>query len=251
MADKLKEFFEQHQHHEHYADVQQRPDHVWDWQTNAQHRREYADWIMTESNVASLKMQVDIPDRVNMAEEAMEVIDQVVKHRGDEHPGWYSVTLHGVDKHTTDDWTAPQYADRGWTEMPEYDWTDVADDCPTIKNWLIDNWHFREYHRVRLMLLVPGGKILPHQDYEHRKLAAYNFALTNPPGNEFCMEDAGLIPWQSGECRAIDIGRQHSVRNIGEQRRIHMIIHGIPAPEHLNVMCASYDELLRECGMME
>lgn len=250
MADmKLDEFFDKHADFQHYVDLRQRPQEYWDWPDNRSHAVAYAKWVMEKSNIPSLRMEVDVPNAREMAQEAEEAIKHVVKHRGEIHPGWYSVTLHGSGKHITEDWNAPIYEGK-WTERPEYDWTEIADDCPTIRHWLENNWKFKEYHRVRLMLLEPGGAILPHKDFDERRLAAYNFALTNPPGNEFCMEDAGLIPWRSGECRAIDIGRLHAVRNIGDHNRIHMIIHGIPDSAHAEIMCASYDTVLRENGML-
>ena len=71
---------------------------------------------------------------------------------------------------------------------------------------------FTSFDRVRFMLLEPGGFIQPHADYDER-LAAYNIAVSNPPGVDFAMEDAGCIPWEVGDVRAIDIGRKHSVIN--------------------------------------
>jgi len=96
------------------------------------------------------------------------------------------------------------------------------------------------------MLLMPGGCIREHADYEVRKLAAYNIAINNPEGVEFALEDAGLIPWKAGDARAIDIGRRHSVRHIGTIPRIHMIIHGAPTFKHAQLVCRSYDLLLEE-----
>lgn len=250
MADmNIDDFFELHSHYEHYTDLKYRPVEYTNWKTEPSLMIGYARWIETASNTASLKMAVDVPNAQQMADESNALLGEFIKHRGEIHPGWYSLTIHGSGKHITEDWNAPIYEGR-WTERPKYDWTDIADRCPAIVDWLSNYWEFREFHRVRLMLLEPGGCILPHRDYDTRKLAAYNFALTNPPGCEFCMEDAGLIPWQPGECRAIDIGRLHSVRNIGDQNRIHMIIHGIPSPQHAKILCQSYDNILEEHGKL-
>ena len=94
------------------------------------------------------------------------------------------------------------------------------------------------------MLLKPGGYIKPHKDFETRRLAAYNVAITNPPGVEFALEEAGLVPWQPGDVRAIDIGRLHAVRNNSNEDRIHMIVHGHHNDKHNAILCESFDILM-------
>jgi len=59
------------------------------------------------------------------------------------------------------------------------------------------------------------------------------------------MEEAGEIPWQPGDVRAIDIGRRHSVWNTSTQNRIHIIIHSNHNPEYFELLCRSYDRLLK------
>ena len=73
-----------------------------------------------------------------------------------------------------------------------------------------------------------------------------NFAITNPPGIEFAMEDAGLVPWQPGDVRAIDIGRLHAVKNTSNENRIHMIVHGNADDKHWQLLCESFDMLMEE-----
>ena len=41
------------------------------------------------------------------------------------------------------------------------------------------------------MLLEPGGFIQPHRDFDERRMAAFNVALSNPDGVQFAQEDAG------------------------------------------------------------
>ena len=94
------------------------------------------------------------------------------------------------------------------------------------------------------MLLEPGGFIQPHQDFDRRNMAAFNVSLSNPSGVEFAQEDAGLIPWEPGEARAIDIGRKHCVWHGGTENRIHMIIHGRWGEGFEELVCRSFDRLL-------
>lgn len=242
MEKEVIDFFDEWKDFDHYSVLNQRPDKFINWQGNEELTKEYFNWIEKESNCPSLRLDMEVPHE-EMAKEAFALLDEFVKHRGSEHPGWHSLAIHGYDKYTTDDWTSKAYS---FTEKPKYDWTEIADVCPVTKSWLQNNWKYKWYDRVRFMLLVPGGYIKPHADYEVRKLAAYNVAINNPDGVEFVMEDAGMIPWQPGDARAIDIGRRHSVRHTGTEPRIHMIIHGAPGFEHAELVCRSYDKLLQE-----
>ena len=248
MDEGMIQFFEKHMYKEHYANVKPRPSEFDNWENDFGVAMQYRNWIELESDVPSMKLDLPCDNIKSMEFEVNQLLNRFVKHRGEQHPGWKSLTLHGYDEYTTDDWNSEEYKDRGWTEMPEYKWTLIAEKCPTIVNWIKTYMPFNEYHRIRFMLLEPGGYIKPHVDFDRRKLAAFNFAITNPPGIEFCMEDAGLIPWKAGECRAIDIGRYHTVRNLGKSPRVHMIIHGRPSNEHVLTMCRSYDKLAEEYG---
>jgi hypothetical protein len=242
MDKELIDFFDNWSGFDHYSTLNSKPEKFNNWSGNNALTREYANWIEKESNCPSLKLDLPVPN-LEMEKEALALMEEFVKHRGEEHPGWHSLVLHGYNKHTTDDWTSKAYS---FTERPEYCWTEIADACPTTVDWLKNTWNFTRFDRVRFMLLLPGGHIKPHADYEVRKMAAYNVAINNPEGVEFVMEDAGLIPWQPGDARAIDIGRQHSVRHLGTEPRIHMIIHGAPGEKHAETMCRSYDILLEE-----
>ncbi len=245
MDKKVTEFFDTWKDFPHYSSLNSRPEKFSAWRTDKQLMKDYFQWIEKESNCPSLKLDLPLPQK-EMEAEALALMDEFVKHRGEEHPGWHSLVLHGYDKHTTDDWRSKAY---NFTEQPEYTWTEIADVCPVTVDWLKNTWNFTRFDRVRFMLLMPGGYIKQHADYEVRKMAAYNVAINNPEGVEFVMEDAGLIPWQPGDARAIDIGRQHSVRHLGTEPRIHMIIHGAPGEKHAETMCRSYDILLEELNV--
>jgi hypothetical protein len=245
MDKKVTDFFEKWSTFSHYSTLNPKPERFNNWQESSDLTREYFNWIEKSSNCPSLKLDLPLPQK-EMEAEALALMDEFVKHRGEEHPGWHSLVLHGYNKHTTDDWRSKAY---DFAEQPEYTWTEIADVCPVTVDWLKNTWNFTRFDRVRFMLLMPGGCIKPHADYEVRKLAAYNVAINNPDGVEFVMEDAGLIPWQPGDARAIDIGRKHSVRHIGTEPRIHMIIHGAPGFKHIETVCRSYDKLLEELNV--
>jgi|TARA_B100001248_G_scaffold28934_1_gene18886 hypothetical protein len=233
--------------HSHYQHIKRKPKEFDNWRNDKSLLWKYSKWIETESNTPTLKMNIEVPNLQEMVKEANNIIVDSVKHRGDVHPGWESITLHGQSPTHTQ--PKNYYIEQGeFTKenAPPYDWTSIAEQCPATVDWLKTNWHYHSFDRVRFMLLKPGGYIKPHQDYKKRQLAAYNFAITNPPGIEFAMEDAGLVPWQPGDVRAIDIGRLHAVKNTSNENRIHMIVHGNADDKHWQLLCESFDILMEE-----
>ena len=234
---KVNDFVAECNQHEHYANLNPRPEHFANWQEDRGIMHEYGSWVMEGSNCPSLKLDLDFPAQT-VLDECMAVYDQFVKHRGEMHPGWSSMCIHGQGVQYTD---PPK-------EYPEVDaefhWTELSEQCPETTKWFKVNFPFTEYHRLRFMLLEPGGYIQQHQDFDKRRLAAFNIAVSNPPGVDFAMEEAGCIPWEVGDVRAIDIGRQHAVVNNSNEDRIHMIVHGKWNQNFKSLLCRSYDQLL-------
>ena len=196
-------------------------------------------WIRDESNLPTLRLNIKFPYK-EVLQEVLKIENRFVKHRGDMHPGWESMCIHGVSTEHTDDWRSDAY---DFTEKPVHAWTDIAEDCPTMKSWLENNFPMDIYDRVRFMMLRPGGYIQPHQDYDNRSLNAINIGLNNPKGCVFAMEEAGSIPWRDGDVRLIDIGRQHCVYNNSNEDRIHIIIHGNQTEEFNKLANESYTSL--------
>ena len=232
----------------HYQDLKFPSDEFKDWREKDHIKNKYAKWVIRESNAPSLLINIPVPHE-EMNAEAEALISRYTKHRGDWNPGWSSITVHGQDIDKTQ--PADYYIENGtYTEenSPPYDWTSVAEQCPVTVDWLKNKWPFREYARCRFMLLEPNGYIQPHQDFDSRHLAAFNVSLSHPPGIEFAQEDAGLIPWQPGEARGIDIGRKHAVINRGTENRIHMIVHGKWGDGFERHICESFEQLLINMG---
>lgn len=77
------------------------------------------------------------------------------------------------------------------------------------------------------MLLEPGGFICPHNDTDGKRgFSAVNVCLNQPFGCAMLMEGYGIVPWRPGDIRLMDIGLNHSVINLSNEDRYHMIIHG-------------------------
>jgi hypothetical protein len=78
--------------------------------------------------------------------------------------------------------------------------------------------------------------------------------LNAPVGDElptkgFAVEDNGLIPWEPGDVRMINIGKLHSIRNLGSKPRIHMLVYP-PLMEDWNLeamklVCRSFENMKR------
>ena len=244
--DKVKNFIAEANKHSHYEHINLPGDQFLDWREHRGTMISYCKWIMSESNCPSLVTNIEVPHEA-MAAEAEKVLERYVEHRGDMHPGWSSICVHGQSAERTQ--PADHYIREGIdTEenSAPYDWTDIAEHCPVTVDWLKNAWPFKEYQRCRFMLLEPGGYIQPHQDFDRRSMAAFNVSPSNPPGVDFAMEEAGLIPWEPGQARGIDIGRKHSVINNGTENRIHMIVHGKWGDGFEHMICASFDQLLMQ-----
>lgn len=146
------------------------------------------------------------------------------------HEGWSAVTLHGLDYDKTE-----HYDQYGHTSEKFYKWTEVCEYCPYIID-LIKSLPYRSFGRVRIMKLSPGGYIMPHSDGPGRIFGPVNFALTQPEGCKFIFKDYGVVPFKVGRGFMLDIGIPHIVVNDSNENRYHIIIHGNPTPEMINLI---------------
>jgi hypothetical protein len=245
---KVKQFIRKCKEKEHYQDLKLPDEKFKRWKEDNSIIPKYAWWIIHESNCPSLVLNIPVPYK-EMAAEAEQFIGRYIKHRGSWNPGWSSIAVHGqsADRTQPADYYIEEGIDTEENSAP-YDWTSIAKDCPVTVDWLKNTFPIKQYQRCRFMLLEPGGYIQPHRDFHTRAMAAFNIALSNPPGIQFAQEDAGLIPWQPGEARSIDIGRKHSVLNRGLENRIHMIVHGKWGDGFERCIIESFEQLLINIG---
>ena len=152
--------------------------------------------------------------------EYLTVESEIIDHRssdevlGVNHKGWKSLTLHGVNKHITEDTDGI------------HTWTEIADKCSNTVEWIKDSFIFNEYTgRIRFMHLEPGGYILPHHDREQTGLREINVAIQQPKGCVFQFLERGVIPFSDGKVFIIDVSNKHMVYNNSNQMRLHMILH--------------------------
>lgn len=163
--------------------------------------------------------------------EKLEEFDLFSKHRGNMHPGWSSFVLHGLGHGKTQGYEYYGYTN---DEEAPYDWTNEAlEYCPSIVNYFKEIKLKNRYHRVRIMKLAPGGYISMHDDdpKKFRNQWANNIAINNPDGCEMhfwneTFQYAGMVPWKPNDSYLIRIHWKHMVRNLSNENRYHIIVHG-------------------------
>ena len=171
-----------------------------------------------------LKIQTPIPFH-EIYDEAARLLPFFVSHRANAYK-WKSLCLWGLSHAHTG---VPE--DYGMIESDELEdeymgWTDMAKFCPTTKDWLENKFGFRNFTRVRFMLIQPGGYIAPHNDHERYELVAINIALNQPVNCDFIINTYGSIPIDSGDIFLFNNSYDHSILNESTVPRIHMIIYG-------------------------
>jgi hypothetical protein len=210
--DSVKQFIAEHQHRTiEYPEVPQLEN---EWKR--------AEWIFRESHLPYLEMDISMPYAEILAE-ARAVRHRFVTHREGDGEGWMSLCIHGMSAEQTD---APNMY--GYThDTAPYTWTDIADLCPVTTDYFKNQFPFQFYHRLRFMLLRPGGYIVQHSDNRTSNLgAATNISLNNPVGCKFVTE-RGLIPFRdTGSVMMFNNHYQHVVFNDSDEERIHIIVHG-------------------------
>jgi hypothetical protein len=180
-------------------------------------------WIMERSRLPWLKIPLKFP-AAEMLEEARRVLDRFVSHRGNAHPGWNSLCVHGLSAEQT--LSPMRYGFKNDRSAP-YVWTEIADECPVTRDYFENEFPWARLFRVRYMLLEPGGCISPHTDRDYHRLTGLNLALNQPDGCQFKMRHGGIIPIEAGDAFFLDIANEHSVINLDDEPRIHMIVHAM------------------------
>jgi hypothetical protein len=200
---------------------------------------EQTEWAYTKSLAPWLELLIDAP-YAEMLEEAKNLRELFVEHRGDEnsHQGWHSLCVHGIS--ATHTGSAESYG-MTWDTAP-YTWTEIQDRCPVTVNYFKNTFPYTKYHRLRYMLLEPGGYITPHQDNQRRHLhAAVNISLNHPENCNMVTTD-GCLPFKNtGSVFLFDNGITHAVYNDSDIPRYHIIVHGEPKnPDWNRLVLDSY-----------
>ena len=192
-----------------------------------------AEWIINSADIGWIELDLDI-DLSKWKEESSAADAYFVDHRGEQHPGWNSCCIHGIDVDKTASWTHYGYTKE--SQVP-YNWTSLANETPTIKKFWQD-FPIEKYRRIRFMQLESNGYISPHSDtpgqlpgesstidiLQHG--APINIAIVHPKDCHMIVEGCGRVPFAEGRAFMINIRKYHSVINFSDQPRVHLIAHG-------------------------
>ncbi len=185
------------------------------------------DWLIKESGWPWLEIPLaDFPFEAAL-DEARSLKNMFVDHRENEgsvnyrHQGWKSLCLHGLSAQKTQHFT---YYGIEHEEKANYQWTEIAAQCPETTKYFKEIFPAENYHRIRFMLLEPGGQIFPHRDRENHFLGPLNISLNMPEGCLF-QSEKGRVPFRDRSAFLLDIGYEHAVWNESTEDRYHIIVH--------------------------
>ncbi len=152
------------------------------------------------------------------------------KHpRGDQNKGWYGHTLFGWGENNTLHYLENKDLKR------EPTWSESIGFFPYIKRF-VESLPYDSLFDVRLLLIQSGGYIAPHKDFNSMRLDPLNIAIRYPDDCFFKIENFGYIPYQSGKGFVVNIGYKHSVVNLSNQDRLHLVIHGKKSKDFYQVL---------------
>lgn len=198
-------------------------------------------WLMEESSVPMIKLNVPNIPRTAVLEEILEVERNnfFVGHRNEqyEHRGWTSFCIHGKS------WNATK-EDQHYNDDREYSFTAEAQSMmPKTVDFFKQQWFGNTFFRVRIMRLAPKGFILMHTDGSHNIAGPVNIAVTQPKGCEFLFEDFGVVPFEVGSAFLLNICPMHCVINDSNEVRYHIIVHHDKVTqEYKNHVLNEYDK---------
>ena len=194
-----------------------------------------------------LRLDVSFPE---IEKELVKVEPYYVEHReGENHKGWESCCLHGLDVNKTK--TAKEHGHEDELNAP-YKWTKLKKLCPeTVKFW--DEFPAEKYFRIRFMKLRPRGSVSNHNDHPGTMipkdlmnyLIPINVAIQHPSECVMHLQDHGTVPFKDGRVYLVNILKNHQISNNSMIDRIHMIaqIHvGNKRKEFTDLIARSWDK---------
>ena len=195
-----------------------------------------------QKDIGWIELDLDI-DITAWKKEAAIAYDYMVYHReGENHKGWRSCAIHGVDTKIT-----------AHVEDANFKWTELSKLTPTITEfWKL--FPSENFGRIRFMDLEPGGWVGEHNDSPNGldntqinimdHIVPINIAI-NHPSNCVMNIGGGQVPWADGKAFLVNITKNHSVQNHSDQNRLHLIAHcivGNMKEEFANLVVRSYNK---------
>jgi len=196
---------------------------------------EQANKIAEEFPGFYLKLNLQLPEEsINEVQDVFNE-DFFVKHRGKNHTGWMSATIHGLDGDWYKTMSGKQYGYTGDSDPSiNWTWTEIAEYCPETVRWLKEEFPSDTFRRVRFMLLEPGGYILDHSDYNPRNgppskgpiMNAFNCCITQPDDCALVNTKSEIsVPFNPLDVYCFNNNVNHHAYNNSEENRFHLIVH--------------------------
>ena len=179
-----------------------------------------SDWISTQSGLPWLPLTLLVPHEIILTEiKNIESLLLVHREEYNEHQGWKSFCIHGKAYDATRE-------DEYYNDDRSYQWTPEAEKLmPKTVEYFKTQWPGDQYHRIRVMLLEPGGYISIHSDNGSPGLNPINIAITQPTDCDFVIEEKGSVPFAPGRAIWLDVNQRHTVFNHSNEPRWHIIVH--------------------------
>ena len=215
---------------------------------------EIADWLLNKSAFGWLELDLEI-DLAGWQLEAHQAEPYFVTHREDENDGWNSCCIHGIDTDKTGAWTNYGYTDES---LVPYHWTDLAHKAPIVSQFWQNKFPADNYRRIRFMEVEPDCAITPHSDMPGRLPGEDNFdalefgvpvniAVVHPEDCHMVLENHGTVPFTEGKAFIVNIRNYHTVVNLSNEKRIHVIGHaygyGSKKEEFADLIVRSYHKM--------
>jgi hypothetical protein len=193
---------------------------------------EKARWILNDANFGWIELDLQI-DLAGWQLEAQQAVPYFVAHREDNNTGWNSCCVHGIGTDKTGAWTNYGYSDE--STVP-YDWTELSHKVPVVKQFWQHVFPADHYRRIRFMELTPSSAITPHSDMPGKLPGEtgmdmldfgvpVNIAVVHPDNCYMVLEGYGIVPFKEGKAFIVNIRNYHSVINLSDQPRVHVIGH--------------------------
>lgn len=196
----------------------------------------YYENIINDYNLPWLKLKIEIPYHT-IFNEIVKIKHLFVNHRDEdnENEGWMSFCIHGKSFDATRE-------DEYYNDNRNHDWTKEAiENLPETVKFFQKLWPNKNFSRLRIMLLKPGGYISIHKDYNISKLSPINIAINQPNDCNFVMERYGIVPFTDGSSFMLDVSNNHTVFNNSKEDRYHIIVHHKTIDESFkNLVVQSY-----------
>ncbi len=175
-----------------------------------------------DAGVNHLNLKRDWPYE-DMLREAMQFPeeDRLVMNREN---GWTGIPLYAYDEDFVTLKSRRKLSGLGLNIDGKFSWTRWASACPITRRWCLeDPLYHPEAANISFKYLEPGGFVPPHFDTLGREFSGINYALNNPEGCRWIMDDTGLLPFKQGTTMFLDFSFHHSVINLTGQTRVHML----------------------------